>query len=121
LHAASECGDLRSIEALVKVKADVDIQDLEGKTPLHRAIDSEATQCIETLCMNRASLNVPDLEGKTPLQRAIDSKATQCIAALEAAGALYSSSPVHDAAAKGKSSLIESLVSEGANINDHDE
>ena len=93
----------------------------KGRTALHIAAQAKKPESVEMLCMNRASVNVLDLEGKTPLQRAIDSKATQCIAALEAAGALYSISPIHDAAAKGKSSVIESLVSEGAKINGDDE
>ena len=121
LHLASARGDARLVKRLIEAGARMDVSNQEGMTPLHVAVQANKPESVETLCVNRASLNVLDLEKKTPLQRAIDSKSTQCIAALEGAGTLYSLSPVHDAAAKGKSSLIDSLVSEGANINDHDE
>ena len=121
LLLASARGDARLVKRLIEAGARMDVSNQEGMTPLHVAVEANKPESVEMLCVNRASLNVLDLEKKTPLQRAIDSKATQCIAALEGAGALYSLSPVHDAAAKGKSSLIECLVSEGAKINDHDE
>ena len=121
LHLASARSDALLVKKLIEAGARMDVSNQEGMTPLHVAVQANKPESVEVLCVNRASLNVLDLEKKTPLQRAIDSKATQCIAALEGAGALYSLSPVHDAAAKGKSSLIESLVSEGADINGDDE
>ena len=52
----------------------------------------------------------------SPLQFATRKKQRECVAVLEAAGATWSSSPLHDAAAKGQVSVIESLVSQGADV-----
>jgi ankyrin repeat protein len=137
LHTALEYGDIVAIEALVKAKADLNVRNVNKQAPIHLAFQRGNTPAFLLLIEFNADVNLVDSDGasilwkaikqekkvktKSPLQRAIDSKATECIAALEDAGALYSLSPVHDAAAKGKSSVIESLVSERADINGDDE
>lgn len=54
--------------ALCRAKADVDAQDVEGFTPLHRACFMGRQDCVEVLIKNGASLNLTCRGRRTPLQ-----------------------------------------------------
>ena len=97
----------------------------EGNTALHWAVwavkDKGNLSAIEALVRMKADVNIRDEFEKSPLDLARDREYQECLAVLLAAGATYSSSPLHDAAAKGQASVIESLVSQGADVDALDE
>lgn len=57
--------------ALCRAKADIDSQDVEGFTPLHRACFTGRKDCVEVLVKNGASLNLCCRGRRTALQVAI--------------------------------------------------
>ena len=88
---------------------------------MHWAADQNKPASIEALVKMKADVNILDDINQSPLKEARDKEQTECLAVLLAAGAAYSSSPLHDAAAKGQASVIESLVSQGADVDALDE
>ena len=88
----------------------------DGRTALRCAIELVQPASIEALVKMKADVNIRSQKGRSTLEWAKNKKNNECIAVLLAAGATWSSSPLHDAAAKGQASVIESLVSQGADV-----
>lgn len=60
------------IDLLLKAGADPDIQDTEGKTPMHYAAEYGCSESIDILILdNRANPNIADEQGNIPLHYAI--------------------------------------------------
>lgn len=74
LHAAVKSGyyyNAQKIELLLAYGADINAQDLWGKTPFMCACHDEKLECIELLLKKGASLNQQDIGGNTALSSAI--------------------------------------------------
>ncbi|WP_145971879.1 ankyrin repeat domain-containing protein [Wolbachia endosymbiont of Cimex lectularius] len=90
LHYAAERGHVQTVETLLKEgNADVDLQDKNGKTPLHRATGrkGEHIQVVAILLQEKAKVNLQDKEGKTSLHYAAENEYTQIAEALLKKGA----------------------------------
>lgn len=57
-------------EYCIKEKADIDVKDENGRTPLHLACMNKHFEIAKILIENGADVNVIDNEGKTPLHYA---------------------------------------------------
>ncbi|TDH66858.1 hypothetical protein CCR75_003126 [Bremia lactucae] len=68
-HYAST-GDVDKILAALNQGENVNVQDLEGRTMLHWAVDREHTTVVEELLRREASPNIQDSDGMTPLHYA---------------------------------------------------
>ena len=55
---------------LLEHNADVNIQDLEGATPLHLTVDEGNEAVVAMLLEHRADINIEDNDGYTPLYQA---------------------------------------------------
>ena len=66
LHWAAHTQNFDCARALVKAGASLDIQDKEGKTPLHKAIINADRQLIEMLIKAGASVNIQDNNSQSP-------------------------------------------------------
>jgi ankyrin repeat protein len=62
------------IELLIKKGLDVNHKYKDGKTPLHKAIETGTPNNIELLIKHGADINAQDKDGKTPLHKAIELK-----------------------------------------------
>jgi HEAT repeat protein len=74
LHAAAGVGRLRAVEALVKAKAALNIQNTAGRTPLHEAIRGGHHAIVKLLLESGADPNLRDMNGKSPLNHAVERK-----------------------------------------------
>lgn len=73
LEAIHECAREGEIDKLHKYIGDgvsVNLQDSEGRTPLHWAVDRGHTNIVELLLSKSADVNAKDNEGQTPLHYA---------------------------------------------------
>ena len=66
-------GNPDEIKRLLRLGANVDFQDAQGKTALHRASKAGFTVTMGILLEHRASVNIEDAKGETPLFDAIRS------------------------------------------------
>lgn len=66
LHLAAHMGECKMIEVLVEMKANVDSRDIEGLTPLGRAICEQKVEAVKIL-IKRANVNTKSNMDETPL------------------------------------------------------
>jgi len=90
-YAALFCSDLDAIRMLLDRCSDVDVKDLQERTPLMYAAEGLQTETIRILLERGASVNEHDITGKSALQFAedypnVDSRA-QTVRILKGAGA----------------------------------
>lgn len=79
--------DVAVVDLLLKAGADPDIQDTEGKTPMHYAAEYGCSESIDILVLNnRANPNIVDELGNTPLHYAIANGDTHSAESLVKAG-----------------------------------
>ena len=67
LRIAAGNGELEQMEELLKKGADVNAQDCDGLTPLHRAIENDNLESVKLLIRKGADVNTEDYNGRTPL------------------------------------------------------
>ncbi len=67
LHEAARVGDLKKLEAFLDGGADINMQDEQGRTALHRAIAAAQDDVLFYLIAAGANPNVADKNGVTPL------------------------------------------------------
>ncbi len=80
LSAASAEGYSDMIRYLVKIgKANVNLPDLAGRTPIFYAIEHNKTDALRTLISLGANINARDNNGTTPLMRATSKNHKDCI------------------------------------------
>jgi ankyrin repeat protein len=91
LHLAAGCGSTDVMKQLVKVKADINVQDSKaGKTALHHSIEKGDLPMTGFLVMEtNSNLDCCDFSGNTPL---------------------------HVAAGQGRSAMVSLLIAAGANV-----
>ncbi|MFP4377925.1 MAG: ankyrin repeat domain-containing protein [Spirochaetales bacterium] len=69
LHWAARNGLVGIAEGVLENGADIDAQDLFGRTPLHRAVADPAM--VAFLIAEGANVNIRDVFGRTPLHEAL--------------------------------------------------
>jgi len=70
------------VALLLANKADVNVTNENGRTPLHYAATQNHTDLVELLLANQADVNAKDIEGKTPLSLALRNKRNTAVAEL---------------------------------------
>jgi len=84
LHvAAGKWGKEGLVELVIARGAVVDIQNMDGQTPLHLAVEHNNLDAARALLENHADVNAQDRQGVTPRQIAIKNKRQRTIALLE--------------------------------------
>ena len=84
LHQAVKFKKLDVVKALImKGKADPNLQNRDGDTPLHLAANLELLKMVEALLAGGAKLDIPNRGGNTPLKRAKVSGNKEIIALME--------------------------------------
>jgi hypothetical protein len=73
LHWAALCRNLDCARILVQAGANLDLQDKEGRTPLHNAVQNADRAMIKMLIKNGASIEIPDNNKISPPDCAPDS------------------------------------------------
>ncbi len=76
LYRASQHGNLKKVQNLIKHGADVNEETEEGETPLHAAAEEGHLDIIRFLIENGANVNAVDHNGNTPLHSALDKNKT---------------------------------------------
>lgn len=74
LHAACYDGKADIAELLIRLGADVNAREVNGRTPLHHAANNGHLDVIDVLVRNGADLEAKDIEGMTPLMWAAISR-----------------------------------------------
>jgi ankyrin repeat protein len=127
LHQAIISRSLKDVEKYISMGSAVDIQDRENNQPLHHAASRGFVEIIHLLLKNGADPNAKGESGRTPLHMSIRfPKATKEI--LNAYPSISSQddngdTPLHLALSSStlherpKGSIIERLISAGANVN----
>ncbi|KAL1456130.1 hypothetical protein WDU94_000880 [Cyamophila willieti] len=124
LYIGVERGKVAIIEILFKQGADVNIPDLNGKMPLHVAAEKGNEKMIECL-LHKSALVDPKVvsnsqEGLTPLFLAVSKGSLKSVTLLFSSGSNVNVSdkngkmPIHVAAEKGYSEIIECLLNHGS-------
>ncbi|WOL06003.1 ADP-ribosylation factor GTPase-activating protein AGD4 [Canna indica] len=72
LHLACHVGDPVMLELLLQFGADINFQDIHGRTPLHHCISSKNNSLAKYLIRRGASISAKDGGGLTALERAME-------------------------------------------------
>jgi ankyrin repeat protein len=124
LHFAARNGSLSALEALIKAKADINVRDIHGSTPLIDAAARNHPKLAMRLLDEGAELNVHGLNGYTALHWAAqngdaslaklllkgDDKDSVCAEEFDL------KTPLHLAAQNNRHETLELLIAEGADI-----
>ncbi|XP_072180508.1 uncharacterized protein [Diadema setosum] len=121
LHIAIQKGDLELFTCLVDNGADADAAAVDGDTPLHTAARAGNLQVVTSLVNKAADVNATNGRGQSPLHVAIQGGNLPVVSFLmEECGSRDTSSvtALGIAAAEGQLSIVEYLISKGADVND---
>lgn len=127
LHDAAICNDVEKIRYLV-VDEDiyVDFFDIEGYTPLQRAVELRATEAARLLIELGASMEVRR-QGVSLLELAVANDAGGIILLLvelgfdPSCGSPRADAPIFEAVGGGKARAVRALLEAGANIEEQDD
>jgi hypothetical protein len=129
LHEASERGDIRAVQRILKGGLQVNIKDENGETPLHRAAFFGYSEIVDLLLKHGASVDarsyvtVALTGGDTPLQLASIKGHVEIVKLLLEHHANVNSTdgllltPLHSAAWKGYTEIVKLLLEHGADVN----
>ena len=79
LHLAAVNGNDRVVRMLITARANVDVQDQDGKTPLIKAVECSHSEVVHTLMEYGANLDVADKnKGNTALHQAMITANLDC-------------------------------------------
>lgn len=129
LHLATYNGDVSKVRLLVKQRANVNTQNVDGDTTLHLAVlRCLTTEALELLLRNGESTKIKSRNGNTPLQYAISLGLEEKARLLLENGADPNAqdqrgrTPLHQAISSDKITLgfTKSLVESGANVDHKD-
>ncbi|KAL7551898.1 hypothetical protein ACHAWF_015104 [Thalassiosira exigua] len=106
---------LEGMKLLIENGADINLQDMHGRTPLHLACGSTSCALVEFLCSNGSDVNIQDVHGRTPLHIAVKEACVKCMGLLLEHGAKADTinsvgeSPLHIASNLGETTCMEVL------------
>lgn len=125
LHVAVEHGQQKIVEFLLSQKADPNMRNNRGSTPLHLAASGprDATNLVALLLAARAEVDAQDNEKATPLHAAILKGHHRIVdlllergAAVEAPFSSFAITPLFLAASTGQKEIAERLLASQANV-----
>ena len=67
MRAQAFYGEQRCVELLANARANIDLRNTSGFTPLWVASQRGHESCVQALITSRASIDLPNLRGTTPL------------------------------------------------------
>ncbi|XP_036397313.1 ankyrin repeat and SOCS box protein 9-like isoform X2 [Megalops cyprinoides] len=108
MHDAAYNGRVLSVRTLIGQGTSVNLLSLDRVSPLHGACQQGHTACVKLLIDHGANVNTPTIDMITPLSEACARGHLSCVKLLlqqgaTPHGAAVSTSPIHQAAAKGAS------------------
>jgi|GEM_PF-1253826 len=125
---------LKNEEALQQIKNQLDkhpnqlnAQDKEGSTLLHKAAEAGQTDVVEYLLSRGARMDIPDNNGYFPLNWAIMLQHVDTVRLFIQKGApvtqksIGGMTPLHDAAYAGNKDIVELLIAKGARLDAKDD
>ena len=113
--------DIELLQFLISNGADINILDINQRTPLFPAVQSKFDEGIKILIDNGANVNFKDANGNTPLIVAMDCH-SEIIKLLINSGAYVNSknnmlqTPLHWTARRGNIEASKLLIENGGNI-----
>ncbi len=124
LMLASEKNAFKIAKYLIEQqKANVNVQDEEGFTPLHLAAQNDHDKVVKLLLKQKANVDVQDKEGFTPLHLAAQNGHDSMVKLLLEKGANVNAktekgvTPLYLAAQAGYNDVAKLLLVKGANVN----
>lgn len=127
LHLAVEKNDERAVQRLLRLGAHINQTDKQGQTPLFEAAAHKNAGMIDLLTSRGARIDHRDTQGRSIADWAIEKGADALFVDILAGyGAPFEPArttrrtPLHRAAAEGRSDLIDTLLLQGISINARD-
>ena len=123
LHDAILDANIKRVEKLIELGANVNLQNDSDTTPLYIAIYCKNEQIVRLLFAAGANINSQNQSGSTLLHNAIYNEKEQIVRLLLANGADVNSknqsgnTPLHVAAYKSNYEIIQLLLTYGADVN----
>jgi ankyrin repeat protein len=127
IHYAASNKDAKVTQAIIELKANVNVIDRSGATPLHLASLNGLTEVVKILLQNDANVQKADYAGFTPLHYATERghyEIAECLLAKNADPnavileddylEYYEATSLHIAASHGRQDLIVLLLANGA-------
>uniref|UniRef100_A0A2D4ESN9 SOCS box domain-containing protein n=1 Tax=Micrurus corallinus TaxID=54390 RepID=A0A2D4ESN9_MICCO len=123
LHEASIHGRLLALKKLINQGASVNFRTTDCVSPLHEACLGGHAACVSVLLKHGANVNATTIDWNTPLFNACVSGSVDCLNLLLQHRASPHpvcdlASPIHEAAKRGHTKCVETLLSNGVSI-DH--
>jgi len=115
--------DAAAISALIKQRAEINVAEGDGTTPLHWAVHLDDAATADLLIRAGAKVNAADDTGVTPLYLACTNRNAQLVQRLVAAGAspnatlLNGETVLMNCARTGNGAAVKALVAAGARVN----
>ncbi|XP_015674393.1 ankyrin repeat and SOCS box protein 9 isoform X2 [Protobothrops mucrosquamatus] len=123
LHEASIHGRLHALKKLINQGASVNFRTADCVSPLHEACLGGHAACVSVLLKHGANVNATTIDWNTPLFNTCVSGSVDCLNLLLQHRASPHrvcdlASPIHEAAKRGHTKCVETLLSNGVSI-DH--
>ncbi|WCR53354.1 MAG: Phosphocholine transferase AnkX [Wolbachia endosymbiont of Ctenocephalides orientis wCori] len=122
LHFAVERGSYDIVKLLIDHEAGVDVQNVQGRTPLHDAVQGDKLQIVQLLT-SKADINAKNDRGEAPLHVAAENGYTGIVNFLVITNKeninvdgknINNETPLHLAAKKGNLAVVKTLIADGA-------
>ena len=123
LLAAAQRGDRAAVRALLRQTSDVNVQDVDGTTPLHWAVRNDDVETIKLLLGRRANVKAANRYGVTALSLAAVNGSAPVVGLLLAAGADPNAAlpegetALMTASRTGNVAVVRALLAAGADVN----
>ena len=123
LHKAVIEGNIKEIQRLLAAGVSPNLQDANGRTPLHMVARAPDMAGAQLLLASGAFIDAQAMFGETPLMDAVSADNQAAVAFLLASGAntalgdTNGATPLHKAAAEGNVGIAKALITAKADIN----